>query len=1141
MSFVAKLQRAREVLEQQGRLSVRALGRELELGGDELAEIIEELVDVQRVARREENALAWSGNAASQPHGTQVAKSSAVRDPLSYTPKHLAEKILTSRSALEGERKQVTVLFADVKGSMDLAEQLDPEEWHRIMDRFFAILSEGVHRFEGTVNQYTGDGIMALFGAPIAHEDHAQRACYAALHLQQELRRYADEIRLKHGLGFSVRMGLNSGEVVVGRIGDDLRMDYTAQGHTVGLAARMEQIAAPDRAYVTEHTARLVEGQFALHDLGKLTVKGVKEHVGVYELEGLGRLRTRLEVSRARGFSKFVGRAAEVATLEAALERSLAGHGQTVGVVAEAGTGKSRLCFEFVERCRARGFTILEARGVAHGRHVPMLPMLELFRAYFGVQEHDSELAVREKIAGRLLLLDESLREDLPIFFNLLGVPDPDRPLPVTDPEALQRRTFAAVRAIVRADGQREKPAILFFEDLHWLDAASDAYLTQIIEATATTRGLNLVTFRPEYRAGWMQTLSYEQLPLVPLGAEAVRELLADLLGNDASVTGLADFVHQRAGGNPFFVEEIVQTLIETGALAGARGAYRLVRPAGDLLLPATVQAVLASRIDRLPEREKRLLQQASVIGKTFQERVLTRICGIGEAGFHAAIRTLREAEFLYEESLYPRAEYAFKHPLTQEVADRSQLKERRAETHAAIARVIEEMSADRLDEEAALIARHWEEAGENLVAARWHARAARWIGLSNYTEAFAHWRRVVALIGDTEDSSDAIRLRIEAQRTILMLGFRIKIPEDDAAAIFAAGQRDAQRLGDDVSLALLTVTYAALRQNAGAVDDYVALVMEADKLAARSGDRAAYAAVGADRFYSLHAKGWLAESWSVALEVRERSGGDVNLDTPLIGYSSYVVSYLIPPWTLVDMGRIREAEACLRRGLELAKEHGPEESRSWGRAIQVVLADAKGDRGPGAMNWARLAAEAAERAGSNHARALAHFALSLAGALDDRWDAATVHAEKTIEIWHMGFCGDFAAVFLAAHARALFGAGAVERARGVSAEAIALAKRQGQPVHQCEATIAYVRCLRALEGAKASQTIEALLEEVSQLIEQTGAERWRPHVHVERAELYRLTGDRDAARRELSEAYRLFAAMGATGHAEQVAKELAG
>jgi class 3 adenylate cyclase len=289
--------------------------------------------------------------------GTRVAPitdRAPARDPRAYTPKHLADKILQSKAALEGERKQVTVLFADVKGSMELAEQLDPEVFHRVMERFAALLAEGVHRFEGTVTQFTGDGIMALFGAPIAHEDHARRACYAALHLQEELRRSADALRLEQGLNFSVRIGVNSGEVVVGTIGDDLRMDYTAQGHTVGLAARMEQIAAPGRTYLTEHTARLVTGFFRLADLGPAAIKGAREPLRVYELEGLGPVRTRLELAGARGFSRFVGREEEIASLEAALARALEGNGQIAGVVADAGTGKSRLCYEFAHRCRAR-------------------------------------------------------------------------------------------------------------------------------------------------------------------------------------------------------------------------------------------------------------------------------------------------------------------------------------------------------------------------------------------------------------------------------------------------------------------------------------------------------------------------------------------------------------------------------------------------------------------------------------------------------------------------------------------------------------------------------------------------------------------------------------------------------------------
>ncbi|HXQ20808.1 MAG TPA: adenylate/guanylate cyclase domain-containing protein, partial [Candidatus Acidoferrales bacterium] len=499
-------------------------------------------------------------------HPTPVLSPVEGPEPRRYTPKHLAEKILTSRSALEGERKQVTVLFADVKGSLDLAAQVDPEEWHRIMDRFFAVLADGVHRFEGTINQYTGDGIMALFGAPLAHEDHAQRACYAALQLRDELRRYAQELRRTLGLDFAVRIGLNSGEVVVGKIGDDLRMDYTAQGHTVGLAARMEQIAEAGTVYLTARTAALVAGYFQLDDLGDFAIKGVREPLRVYQLRDVGALRTRLEVSRARGFSRFVGRDAEMAALDAALARVVDGHGQVVGVVAEAGAGKSRLCFEFTERCRQRGIEVNGAAGVPHGKWVPFLPLLELLRRFCGVSERDAADEARRKIVGTLMLRDEGFKDDLPLLFDFLGVPDPARPLPRMDPDARQRQLFGIVRRLIqtRVVGA---PAVLVFEDLHWIDASSEAALENLIEIIPATRTLLVVNFRPEYRAAWMQKPSYQQITLAPLGDAAIAALLRDLLGTDPSLVALGERIRARTAGNPFFIEEVVQSLFDEGIL----------------------------------------------------------------------------------------------------------------------------------------------------------------------------------------------------------------------------------------------------------------------------------------------------------------------------------------------------------------------------------------------------------------------------------------------------------------------------------------------------------------------------------------------------------------------------------------------
>jgi class 3 adenylate cyclase/tetratricopeptide (TPR) repeat protein len=708
VSFLETVERARHFLERHRRVSLRALRREFGLDAETLAELSDELVQVQRVAVAEDEVLVWRGGESSASAASPPASPSAGRDPRVYTPKHLAEKILTSRSALEGERKQVTVLFADVRGSMDLAGLLDPEAWHGILDRFFTILNDGVHRFEGTVNQYTGDGIMALFGAPIAHEDHAQRACYAALHLQRELRRYADEMRLEHGLNFSVRMGLNSGEVVVGKIGDDLRMDYTAQGHTVGLAARMEQIAEAGKVLLTGHTANLVTGYFALRDLGETRIKGVSEPLHVFELEGVGRMRTRLEVSHARGFTKFVGRSNEMAALEAALERATSGNAQVVGVVAEAGTGKSRLCYEFAERCRGRGIPVYEAHGVAYGKTIPLLPVIEFFRGYFGITEQDTPRAARDKIAGRMVLLDEKLAEGLPVMFDLLGLTDPERPSSPLGPEELQRRFFDVTRRLGRARSDRE-PAVLLFEDLHWFDRASEKFVYHTVDVVAPgNRTLVLLNFRPEYHATWMQKSYYQQLALAPLSAGAIDALLHDLVGAGASVKALPRLIRERTGGNPFFIEEVVQALVEDGSLVGGRGAYRLVKPMEKVALPATVQALLGARIDRLESREKHLLQTAAVIGREFAEPVLKRVAELAEAELAESLGKLNAAEFIYEKALYPEPEYVFKHALTQEVAYHSVLGERRKVLHERVAQAIEVLFADSLEGHYGELAHHY-------------------------------------------------------------------------------------------------------------------------------------------------------------------------------------------------------------------------------------------------------------------------------------------------------------------------------------------------------------------------------------------------------------------------------------------------
>ena len=665
-------------------------------------------------------------------------------------------------------------------------------------------------------------------------------------------------------------MGLNSGEVVIGKIGDDLRMDYTALGHTASLGARMEQIAAPDRAYLSEHTAKLVEGLVQLEDLGKVTVKGVKEPLGVYELRGIGRLRTRLDISRARGFSRFVGRGDEMAALESALERVLQGNGQVVGVVAGPGVGKSRLCFEFVERCRARGIFVNEGHCPPHGRVIPYLPVLELFRGYFRIIDQDTDEEARRKIAGTLLLLDEGFRETLPLVFEFLAVPDPERPAPKMDPEAKQQRLLGFLSEVVRRHSERE-PMVVLIDDLHWIDQASDAFVAHFAEAIEGKRWLFLVNFRPEYDGAWMRRSHYQQLPLLPLGPEAIAELLNDLLGPDPSLAVLKTGIRERTGGTPFFIEEVVQWLAETRGLEGRRGAYRLERSVERLEIPPTVQAVLSARIDRLAERDKQVLETAAVIGKAFPESVLARVCALPALDLTEALGSLRSFEFLYETALYPEVEYSFKHPLTHEVTYHSLLRDRRARLHAAVARAVTELNAEKLDEQAALLAYHWEAAGNRLEAARWNRRAAEWAGKTNAAEALRHWQKVRELLHDVPESAETLALGVAACSGGLLLGWRLGWSDAEARGAFTEGRGLAERSGDLRSVAALLANFGILYMVTGRLEDALRHVVEAMGIAERLGDRDLTVALGAPVACALWNSGRLDES----LEQLERAIGE--------------------------------------------------------------------------------------------------------------------------------------------------------------------------------------------------------------------------------------------------------------------------
>ena len=749
----------------------------------------------------------WSGRGEplSAPPPTPApppARASApARVPLAYTPAHLAEKILLSRSALEGERKQVTVLFADLKGSMELLADRDPEEARQLLDPVLERMIEAVHRYEGTVNQVMGDGIMALFGAPIAHEDHAVRACYAALRMQETVTRYGDEMQRSHGVPVQIRVGLNAGEVVVRAIDSSLHMDYTAVGQTTHLAARMEQMAKPGSVLTTGETLRLAEGFVQVKALGPVAVKGLADPVEVFELVGASSTRTRLQAFAARGLTRFVGRQAEFEALRQALERAGTGHGQVVAVIGEPGVGKTRLVYEFIRSHHTHDWLVLESSSVSYGKATAYLPVRDLLKAYFQIDDRDDGRKIREKLTGKLLTLDAALGPTLPAFLALLDVPVEDRHWQDLDPTQRRQRTLEAIKGLLLRESQVQ-PLLLVFENLHWIDAETQAVLDSLIDSLPTARLLLLVNYRPEYQHGWGNKTYYTQLRLDPLPPASAEELLQALLGDDPSLVPLKRLLIERTEGNPFFLEESVRALVETGVLVGERGAYRLAKPLDSLQVPATVQAVLAARIDRLPPEEKRLLQTAAVIGTEVPFALLQAIAELSEEELRRGLGHLQAAEFLYETSLFPELEYTFKHALTHEVAYGSLLQERRRALHARIVEASERLYADRLTEQAERLAQHafrgevWDKA-----VAYCRQAGTKALARSALREAVACFEQALAALTHLPESratqEQAIDLRFDLRNALWALGeFRQMLDYLREAATLAEALDDQPRLG---------------------------------------------------------------------------------------------------------------------------------------------------------------------------------------------------------------------------------------------------------------------------------------------------------------------------------------------------------
>jgi class 3 adenylate cyclase/tetratricopeptide (TPR) repeat protein len=1064
--------------------------------------------------------------------GQAVASSTATLAhapaPETYTPKHLAERIINSRAALEGERKQVTVLFADLKGSMELLADRDPEEARKILDPVLKLMMEAVHRYEGTVNQVMGDGIMALFGAPIAHEDHAVRACYAALRMQDMAKQYADAVRRTQGTTVRIRVGLNSGDVVVRAIGSDLRMDYTAVGQTTHLAARMEQIADPGTTVIARDTRALAEGYVELKSLGPVSIKGLGDPVEVFELIG-GGTRTRLEAVARRGLTRFVGRNAEWEQLCGAFDRASQEHGEVVAVVGEAGVGKSRLFWELLHSPYVHGWRVVQAASASYGKTTAYLPVIELLRGYFEIDSRDDPRKIQEKITHKALTLTAELASAVPALLALLDAPVEEASWQALDPLQRRHQTLDAVKRLLLRESEVQ-PLIIVFEDLHWIDSETQTLLDCLVESVPAARVLLLVNYRPEYRHAWGGKTYYHQLRIDPLRLASADELLDALLGPDPPLRPLKQLLLERTEGNPLFLEESVQALVETAALAGVRGTYRLTRPVEQLTIPATVQAILAARIDRLAPEAKRLLQAAAVIGKNVPLPLLLAIADTPEFEVGTELTRLQAGEFLYETRLFPDLEYTFKHALTHEVAYQGLLHERRRALHARVTEAIEQLSTERIAQQAERLAHHalrgelWEKAVGYL-----HQAGLRAMARAANREAISHLEQALAALCRLPESRQTFELTVDIhldlRNAFQPLGDPARMGDHlHEAEVLARG------LGDQHRLARIVTFMVIQRLRAGDYDEAVRFGQEALSISRTVGDRSTEIVATSCLGMTHAARGEFSDA-ATLLERNIALEGDLRYErfgTP--GIQSALSAACLAD-VLSELGRfneaVRHAEAAVQ--ISEAADH------------PFTLFDALFGLGLAHLRRGDL-----RRATSVLERCLdvcrtwdvvvgtpvVAATLGAACAFADRADEALALIADAVQEDRRRPMHRWPALILLYAGMSYLSAGRVDDAASHTREALALTRRLR--ARGSEAHALYLAGDVASTGG--AEDAEAYYDEAVTLADELGMRPLVAHCHLGLGKLYRRTDKHEQAREHLTTATTMYREMGMTYWLERAA-----
>jgi class 3 adenylate cyclase/tetratricopeptide (TPR) repeat protein len=1055
--------------------------------------------------------------------------------PTPYMPESLAQRMLGSRAAMEGERKHVTILFADLKASMELLASRDAEDARALLDPVLERMMEAVHHHEGVVNQVMGDGIMALFGAPLAHEDHALRACYAAMRMKESIARYADEVRDRHGVEVELRVGLNSGEVIVRAITADLRVDYSAVGQSTHLAARMEQLAEPGSILLTISTLSLVEGYVDTKPLGALPVKGLAQPVDVFELTGVGHVDSRWQVAVGRGLTPFVGRDTELLQLVETLTRADAGHGQLLAVVGEPGVGKSRLIWEFLRSHQLKGWRALEGHAVAHGGEAAYGPVVGLLRAYFGILPDDDPAERRGKVRDKLAP-DESARFLSPVL-ALLDAPAEDRSWEGLSPDQRRRRTLEALRHLF-IRGSHGQPLCIVLEDLQWADPETQAVLDGLVEALAVSRLLLIVSYRPEYTHAWASKTYYGQLRVDPLPSRSAGDMLRSLLGDGQGMAQLARRLIERTEGNPFFLEESVRHLVETGVLAGERGRHRLLRPAERTPVPETVHAVLAARIDRMEEVDKRVLQAASAVGKDVPLSLLKVVIDLTAEALGQSLDRLQAKEFLYELRVFPEVEYTFKHALTQEVAYGGLLRERRRALDLAIMSAVEQVYSDRIAEQTDRLAHHAVR-GEVWDKAVTYCRQAglRSLARSAHRAAAGCFERALAALAESHDARsmvvDAIDLRLELRAALSPLGEYKRMLQ-----VLTESENLADESGDRHRLGLVSAHLSNFFTLRGDFESAIQRGLRALDLAGSLGDLTIDTLANAHLSVAYFAQGRYREALARARQnIEALTGAHVHERFGMALLPS-VYCRTIAALALAELGEFAQAITTATDGIAIAEraEHPHSIVSAYFSLGSVHGKQGHFEAALDALERARRLAEQVDLP-----TALIEFSTPLAsayanrGAIQDALAVLEAAVAQAVAVRHrMGHwirTGGFAEAYLCD--------GRVDQALPLARQFFEITQMVGARGHEAWARRMVGLALARQEPAELD-TAMTFLETARDLARQLEMRPLLAHCHFELARLHLRQGRPAEAARDDAEAEHLYADMGLARDWERVRGALA-